>query len=104
MVTGITQEGGRLTCTFERKGKTESVSADGVLICVGRRAVTEGLNLEAAGVETERGRVKVGEGYKTNVPHIYAIGDVYRRHSAGARSRSAGHCLCGRHLRACADG
>ena len=58
MVTGITQEGGRLTCTFERKGKTESVSADGVLICVGRRAVTEGLNLEAAGVETERGRVK----------------------------------------------
>lgn len=70
MVTGITQEGGRLTCTFERKGKTESVSADGVLICVGRRAVTEGLNLEAAGVETERGRVKVGEAIKP-MCHIF---------------------------------
>lgn len=99
MVTGITQEGGRLTCTFERKGKTESVSADGVLICVGRRAVTEGLNLEAAGVETERGRVKVGEGYKTNVPHIYAIGDVtggiQLAHAAEAQGIACVEGICG---------
>lgn len=99
MVTGITEEGGRLTCTFERKGKTETVSADGVLICVGRRAVTEGLNLEAAGVETERGRVKIDANYRTNVPHIYAIGDVtggiQLAHAAEAQGIAVVEDICG---------
>lgn len=99
MVTGITEEGGRLTCTFERKGKTETVSADGVLICVGRRAVTDGLNLEAAGVETERGRVKIDANYRTNVPHIYAIGDVtggiQLAHAAEAQGIAVVEDICG---------
>lgn len=99
MVTGITEEGGRLTCTFERKGKNETVSADGVLICVGRRAVTDGLNLEAAGVETERGRVKIDANYRTNVPHIYAIGDVtggiQLAHAAEAQGIAVVEDICG---------
>lgn len=99
MVTGITEEGGRLTCTFERKGQTESVSADGVLICVGRRAVTDGLNLEAAGVATERGRIKIDADYQTNVPHIYAIGDVtggiQLAHAAEAQGIATVEHICG---------
>ncbi len=98
-VTGITQENGKLTCTFERKGQTETVSADGVLICVGRRAVTEGLNPEAAGLELERGRIKVNANYQTNVPHIYAIGDVtggiQLAHAAEAQGIAAVEHICG---------
>lgn len=99
MVTGIAEENGRLTCTFERKGQTESVSADGVLICVGRRAVTEGLNPEAAGLELDRGRIKVNAHYQTNVPHIYAIGDVtggiQLAHAAEAQGMAVVEHICG---------
>lgn len=98
-VTGITAEGGKLTCTFERKGQSESVTADGVLICVGRRAVTEGLNTEAAGIELDRGRVKVDGNYQTNVPHIYAIGDVtggiQLAHAAEAQGIACVEHICG---------
>lgn len=57
-------------------GKSE-LAADAILIAAGRTANTEGLNLEAAGVElNERGFVKVDERLRTNVPHIWALGDV----------------------------
>ena len=62
--------------TFTRKGKEEVVTADKVLMAVGRRANTGSLNLSDAGVEfTSRG-VTVNEFMQTNVPHIYAIGDI----------------------------
>jgi dihydrolipoamide dehydrogenase len=58
-------------------GPRESLSADIVLIAVGRRAHTAGLGLDAAGVTLdEAGRVTVDRGFATNVPGIYAIGDV----------------------------
>lgn len=57
-------------------GKSE-LAADAILIAAGRTANTEGLNLKAAGVElNERGFVKVDERLRTNVPHIWALGDV----------------------------
>ncbi len=49
---------------------------DKVLVGIGRSPNIERLNLEAAGVRTERGAVKVNALMQTNVPHIYAIGDV----------------------------
>lgn len=62
--------------TFTRKGKEEVVTADKVLMAVGRRANTGSLNLSDAGVEfTPRG-VTVNEFMQTNVAHIYAIGDI----------------------------
>jgi dihydrolipoamide dehydrogenase len=61
---------------YEFEGKTESVPADKVLMSIGRRAATEGLGLEGIGVETERGRIKTDEHGKTNVPEVYAAGDV----------------------------
>ena len=58
-------------------GKAETLKADVVLVAVGRRANTDGLGLEAAGVKLdERGRVQTDAHYQTNVPGIYAIGDV----------------------------
>lgn len=58
-------------------GGIEKVPADHVLVAVGFRPNTEELNLEAAGVElSERGWVPVNEQCRTNVAHVYAIGDV----------------------------
>src|SRR5690606_10277959 len=55
----------------------ESIRADRVLLCAGRVPNTEGLSLEAAKVETDRrGFVRADQHYRTNVPGIYAIGDV----------------------------
>ena len=68
------QEGYRVT--FSRKGKEEAVEAEKVLMAVGRRANVTSLNLSDAGIEfTPRG-VVVNEVMQTNVPHIYAIGDI----------------------------
>ncbi|MFJ1425633.1 dihydrolipoyl dehydrogenase [Capnocytophaga canimorsus] len=62
-----------------KKGEEIALEGDYVLVAVGRRPYTEGLNLQAAGVKTdERGRVVVNDHLQTNVPNIYAIGDVVR--------------------------
>ncbi|HVX85846.1 MAG TPA: dihydrolipoyl dehydrogenase [Phycisphaerae bacterium] len=76
-VTGAKEENGALAVTFEHEGKQLSEPADVVLVAVGRRPYTEGLNLEAAGVALdERKRVAVNEHYQTSAGNIYAIGDV----------------------------
>jgi dihydrolipoamide dehydrogenase len=60
-------------------GAAETLEADVVLVAIGRRAYTEGLGLEAAGVaRDERGSVAVDAHFQTNVPGIYAIGDAIR--------------------------
>ena len=56
-----------------------SIEADVVLVAVGRVPYTEGLGLDTAGVKLDnRGRVEVDDHYATNVPGIYAIGDVIK--------------------------
>ncbi|CAH2600480.1 Dihydrolipoyl dehydrogenase [Rhodovastum atsumiense] len=72
-----TNEGVVLTVEPAAGGKAEQVVADVVLLAIGRRAYTEGLGLKDVGVATdERGRVKTNGHFATNVPGIYAIGDV----------------------------
>lgn len=62
--------------TYVRKGKEEAAEADKVLMAVGRRANVGSLNLADAGIEfTPRGIV-VNDVMQTNVPHIYAVGDI----------------------------
>ncbi|MDO4229794.1 MAG: dihydrolipoyl dehydrogenase [Capnocytophaga sp.] len=62
-----------------QKGEDIVLEGDYCLVAVGRRPYTDGLNLQAAGVEKdERGRVKVNDHLQTNIPNIYAIGDVIR--------------------------
>ncbi len=78
-VTGAKQEGGKVTLTVEPAagGNAEKLDADIVLVCIGRRPYTEGLGLEAVGVQLdERKRIKVGHNFESNVAGIYAIGDV----------------------------
>lgn len=58
-------------------GKESELDADVVLVAVGRRPYIDGIGLEAAGVQlTERKRIKVDAHFQTNVPGVYAIGDV----------------------------
>lgn len=56
-----------------------SVAADAVLLATGRRPRLEGLNLEAAGVAVEEGRIPVDSDQRTNVAHVFAVGDVTDR-------------------------
>ena len=61
------------------KGETITLDGDYALISVGRRPYTDGLNAEKAGVKiNERGQVETNEYLQTNVPNIYAIGDVVK--------------------------
>lgn len=61
---------------FEKDSKIESVEGDKILVSVGRRAVTKGFGLENLNVEMTRGGIKVDEKMRTNVPRVFAAGDV----------------------------
>jgi dihydrolipoamide dehydrogenase len=56
--------------------KTETFRAEKILLAVGRKPLSDGIGLEALGVETDRGYIKVDPHMRTNVPNVYAIGDV----------------------------
>jgi dihydrolipoamide dehydrogenase len=78
-VTGVTVEGKKSIVTVEpaKGGDSETIEADAVLVCIGRKPNTDGLNLEAAGLKTtERGLIEVDERFETAVDDVYAIGDV----------------------------
>lgn len=62
--------------TFSKDGVATKIEADGVLIASGRRPNVEALKLENAGISYDVFGIKVNEHLQTNVPHIYALGDV----------------------------
>jgi len=64
------------TVAYEFNGESNSVEADKILMSIGRRPVTQNLGLEKIGVETERGSIKTDNKGQTNVPGVYAAGDV----------------------------
>jgi dihydrolipoamide dehydrogenase len=78
-----------------------TIAADAVLIATGRIPYIEGLGLEAAGVALERGRVKVDQGFATNVAGVYAIGDVVHgpmlAHKAQEEGVALAEILAGQH-------
>lgn len=77
-VTGIAQDSsGCYKVTYVRKGKEETVEADKVLMAVGRKANVASLNLAEIGMDfTPRGILVDDRTMQTNIPHIYAIGDI----------------------------
>lgn len=77
-VESVVSKGKEVTVTADNgKGEKVEIKGDYVLMAVGRKPYTEGLNLEKAGVKLDaRGRVEVDAHLKTNVDNIYAIGDV----------------------------
>ncbi len=79
-VKSVTRKGKEVTIKADnKKGEEVVFTADYCLVAVGRNAYTEGLNLEAAGVQMEeRGKVAVNDHLQTNIENIYAIGDVIK--------------------------
>src|SRR5882757_1586794 len=77
-VTAIDTAGKTLKASVEpaKGGAAEALEADVVLVAIGRVPYTEGLGLAEVGVTMERGRVTVDAHFASNVPGIYAIGDV----------------------------
>ncbi len=84
---------------FEKSGNTESIISEQVLVSVGRKPVTEGFNLEALGVEIVRGGIKIDERCRTNIPNVYAAGDVtgfsLLAHTASREGEVAINNICG---------
>lgn len=78
-VTGVAVKGDAATLTVEPAagGAAETIEADAVLLAIGRKPNTDGLNLEAAGLSVNaRGQVDIDHDFATSVPGIWAIGDV----------------------------
>ncbi len=78
-VTGVTVKGSKAMVSVEPAagGTTETIEADCVLVAIGRRPNVDGLALDKAGVALNaRGQIEIGHDFQTNVPGIYAIGDV----------------------------
>ncbi|MCM2475282.1 dihydrolipoyl dehydrogenase [Rhizobium sp. CG5] len=103
-VTGVEKSGAGAKVTFEpvKGGEASSIDADVVLIATGRKPFTAGLGLEEAGVVLDnRGRVEIDGHYRTNVPGIYAIGDVVKgpmlAHKAEDEGVALAEILSGQH-------
>jgi dihydrolipoamide dehydrogenase len=79
-VASVAKTAGGAAATIEPVvgGPSEVLEADVVLVAIGRRPFTQGLGLEALGIAMERGQVVIDGHFATNVPGIYAIGDVVR--------------------------
>ncbi len=76
-VEKIDDHGDSVTVTVSKNGKEETIKADKALISIGVIPNSDNIGLEAVGVETnERGQIVVDDKMRTNVPNIYAIGDV----------------------------
>ena len=77
-VTGAKKSRSVMQVEAEQKnGETLTLSADKVLVSVGRKPLTDSAGLDNVGIElTERGRVKVNQHFQTNISNIYAIGDL----------------------------
>ena len=71
-ITGVTADG----VQYEEAGEAKEVKCDAVLCSIGRRAFTQGIGLENLNVYTERGAVVTDEHLQTNIPGVYAIGDI----------------------------
>ena len=71
-VTGVTSD----SVQFEEAGEAKEVKCDAVLCAIGRRAFTQNVGIENLGVYMERGAVITDEHMQTNIPGVYAVGDI----------------------------
>jgi len=100
-VSGAKISRNRVRMTLEADGKEEAVSCDRLLVAVGRRPLTQNLGLEEIGIEIDAGtgQVLVDESYRTNIPSVYAIGDLIPgpmlAHKASAEGIAAAECIAG---------
>ncbi|NCU17083.1 dihydrolipoyl dehydrogenase [Pallidibacillus pasinlerensis] len=100
MAKGVEESDTGVEVTYEVGGKEEKVSAEYVFVMVGRRPNTDELGLEQAGVKlTDRGLVEIDKQCRTNVPNIYAIGDIVAgpqlAHKASYEGKIAAEAIAG---------
>lgn len=76
-VTSVEEAGDGVRVTYEdAKGNAQTVEAEICLVAVGRGPNSQGIGLEEAGIEVERGYVKVNGQLQTSAPHVWAVGDA----------------------------
>ena len=75
-VTGVNRRPGGVVLTVDTPSGTKELDARKALVAVGVQANSDGLGLEALGIQLERGFISIDERMQTNVPGVYAIGDV----------------------------
>jgi dihydrolipoamide dehydrogenase (EC 1.8.1.4) len=97
---GVEESENGVVVTYESGGEEKKVDADYVFVMVGRRPNTDELGLELAGVKVdERGLIPVDKQCRTNVPNIYAIGDVVKgpqlAHKASYEGKIAAEAISG---------
>ena len=104
MVTEVTATSRSATIKFKKRDTedVQEIKADYCLVAIGRRAYTDNLGLENVGIKTDdRGRVEVNGHLETNVPGIYAIGDVVKgamlAHKAEEEGVFVAETLAGQH-------
>ncbi len=100
--TEATKTKAKVTYKLLKDDSEHVIDADTVLVATGRKPFSDGLGLEALGVEmTPRGQIKVGADWQTNVPGIYAIGDVTEgpmlAHKAEDEGMAAAEQVAGKH-------
>ena len=96
----ISGKPGEMTLAYEdAEGKSKSFKCDYVIMATGKRPVLEPLQLDKAGVATDKGVITVDASCRTNVPHIFAVGDVIGglmlAHTAGQQGRVAAMTITG---------
>ena len=100
-VESVDTKGAKCKVTVKTKTGTEVLEADIVLSAVGVQANIEGIGLEEVGVATDKGKVIVDDYYKTNIPGVYAIGDIVKgqalAHVASAEGIICVEKICGHH-------
>jgi len=98
---GYEEKNGKLKLKLDRKGEGVEIDTDLVLVTVGRKPSCKGLEIEKAGISTnEKGFIPVNPSLQTNVPHIYAIGDIAKEpmlaHKASKEGEIAAEHICGK--------
>ncbi|MEM7437118.1 MAG: dihydrolipoyl dehydrogenase [Myxococcota bacterium] len=96
----LDKSGGKAKVTVETDGKQQVIEADKVLVAVGFKPNSSGLGLEKVGVKLDaRGHIEVDDQFRTNVPTIFAIGDVagtpYLAHKASKEGEIAAEVIAG---------
>ena len=94
-VMGAEVKNGKVTVTASSKGSNQTLTADKVLVAVGRRPNSGNLGLKEAGVafDERTARIPVNERFETNVPGIYAIGDLIAGPMLAHKAEEEGHAV-----------
>lgn len=100
LAKGVVENENGVVVTYEAKGEEKTVEADYVLVTVGRRPNTDEMGLDQLGIDmTERGIIDIDVQCRTNIPNIYAIGDIVPgpqlAHKASYEGKIAAEAIAG---------